>query len=55
MNNPILLNTLYWEWESEMWEKCLHIDDIEAIKRVHKLLERELPKEEVIRDELDTM
>ena len=44
--NGILLNVLYAEWCNEQFEKTMHIDDIEAIKRVQKLIAREMPESE---------
>ena len=46
MENGMLLNVLYGEWQREMGEQTLHVDDIRAIERVGELLAREMPRKE---------
>ncbi len=49
MNNPILLNALFAEYQAECAERTMLIDDMKAINRVAELLKYELPKAEEVR------
>ena len=46
MQNAILLNALFAEYQAECAEKTMPIDDMKAIDRVAELLKYELPQAE---------